>query len=116
MFISLIRLLPLLLASRPSILAFAPLPANRFLNKLAPEIPNNVLQIQHLLFFFASFLIVLLTSFINEAKSSIDLTILLIPAISSFEIIIVVFALYQDIFMHLLLMLLLLIQTLQKCF
>ena len=42
-----------------------PLPVNRFPNKLAPKVPNNIPK-NPLFHFFASVLIVPLTSFINN--------------------------------------------------
>ena len=62
-----------------------PLPVKRFPNKLAPEVPDNVLRNRPFCY-FASFLIVSLTPFINNSDSSRDLTIFIISFISSLEI------------------------------
>ena len=66
-----------------------PLPANRFPNKLAFKMPNNILKNPPFCY-FASFLIVSLMSFINNPYFSRDLIIFMIPFISSLEIINVV--------------------------
>ena len=55
-----------------------PLPVITFPNKVAPNVPNNVLNILN---------VFLLMPFINKLNSSIDLTILILSFISSFEII-----------------------------
>ena len=47
------------------------LPVNRSLNKLAPEVPNNVSRTPPFCS-FASFLIVLLTPFINKPDYSYE--------------------------------------------
>ena len=63
-----------------------PLPANRFPNKLAPKVPNNIPR--NLPFcYFDSFLFVSVTPFINKPDSSRDVTIFVISFVSSFEII-----------------------------
>ena len=46
-----------------------PFPANRFPNKLAPKVPNNMLK-NHPFCFFVSFLIVLVTPFNKILESS----------------------------------------------
>ena len=63
-----------------------PLPVNRFPNKLAPNVPNNILRNQRFSC-FASFLIVLLTLFTKNPLSLRDSTIFMISFISSLEII-----------------------------
>ena len=63
----------------PSPALIVPLPVNRFSNKLAPKVPNNIPR-NHLLCPFPSFLIV----------SSWDLTVFIVWLIFSFGIIIVV--------------------------
>ena len=69
------------------ILELISLPINRFRNKIAPNILNNTLKIPYFCS-FASFLVVLLTPcFFNKPESPRDLTIFIIPSISSFEII-----------------------------
>ena len=50
-----------------------PLPVNRFPNKLAPKVHNNVPR-NPPFYFFASFLLVLLTLFIDNPDSSRDVT------------------------------------------
>ena len=62
-----------------------PLPANRFPNKLAPSVSNNMLRNSSLCY-FALFLVASLPLFINKADSLKDLTILMISFISSLEI------------------------------
>ena len=57
--------------SRYCLVAITPLPANRFPNKLTPNVPNNILKNCHFSS-FASFLIVSLTHFINKPDSSGD--------------------------------------------
>ena len=63
-----------------------PLPENRFPNKLAPKVSNNISR-SPLFYSFASFLIVSLTPFKNKTDSSRDLTIFIISFISSLEVI-----------------------------
>ena len=63
-----------------------PLPVNRFPNKLAPNVPNNILR-SATFCSFASFLIVSLTHYMNKLDSSSDLTFFMISLIFSFEII-----------------------------
>ena len=65
-----------------------PLPVNRFSNKVAPNVPNNILR-NRPVYSFALFLIVLLMPFITKPDSSRDLTIFMI-LISSLETITVV--------------------------
>ena len=60
-----------------------PLSNNRFSNKLAPYIPNNILR-NPPFYSFATCLIVLLTHFINKPDSSSDMTIFMISFIYSF--------------------------------
>ena len=62
------------------------LPAYRFPIKLGPNAPNNIPRNPPFCF-FASFLIILLTSFINKSDSPGDLTIFMISFICSFKII-----------------------------
>ena len=59
---------------------------NRFPNKLAPNVHDNIPR-NPLFYSFASFLIVSLTLFVNKPDSSSDVTIFMISFISSFEII-----------------------------
>ena len=59
---------------------------NRFANKVAPNVTNNI-PTNPPFYYFASFLIVSLTHFINKPVSSRDLTIFVIQFIFSFEII-----------------------------
>ena len=66
-----------------------PLLVNRFPNVLAPNVPNNILR-NFPFCYFSSFLIVLLTLFINKRNYLSELTILMISFISSFKIINVV--------------------------
>ena len=66
----------------PSYALVVPLPVNRFTNKLAP---NNI-STRPPFRSFASFLIVLLTLFINKPDYPRDLTIFTISFISSLEI------------------------------
>ena len=73
----------------PSSALIVHLPANRFPNKLAPNVTNNILR-NPLFCSFASFSIVSLTSFINKPDYSSDLTIIVTSFISSFGIINVV--------------------------
>ena len=61
-----------------------PLPVNRFPNKLAPNVSNNILRNPPFRS-FALFLIVSLTPFINNPDCSRDLTIPMISIISSLE-------------------------------
>ena len=70
----------------PSPALIAPLPENRFPNKLAPKMPNNIPRGPPF-YSFASFLIVSLTPFNNKTDSSSDLTIFIISFISSLEVI-----------------------------
>ena len=70
----------------PSPALIAPLPENRFPNKLAPKMPNNIPRSPPF-YSFASFLIVSLTPFNNKTDSSSDLTIFIISFISSLEVI-----------------------------
>ena len=68
-----------------------PLPADRFPNKLAPKVPNNILK-NPPFYSFASFLIVLPTPYFNSPDSSRDLIIFMKSFFFSFEIINVVFS------------------------
>ena len=68
----------------PSPAPITPLPVNKFLNKLAPDVFNYV-PTNQLLCSFALFLIVSLTPFINKPDSLRDLTIFMISFKSSFE-------------------------------
>ena len=68
---------------------FIPLPAKIFPNKLALNVPNNILRNPRFCS-EASFLIVSVTPFNNRPESSRGLTILIMPSISSFDIISVV--------------------------
>ena len=77
--------LPALVAPRPGILALTPLPVNRFHDKLAPNVPKNMLRNRSFCS-FASFQTISLTFLINEADSSRDLSIFIILCIFSFEI------------------------------
>ena len=65
------------------------LPANRFPNKLAPNVPNNMLKNSPFCS-FASFLIASLTPFIHKPDSSRHLIIFITSFISSLKIINVV--------------------------
>ena len=58
--------LPALIVPSPAL--FVPLPVNKFLNKLAPNIPNSTPRNPPFCY-FASFLIVSLTPFINKAEN-----------------------------------------------
>ena len=78
---------PALIVPSPAIIVS--LPVNIFTNKLAPNVPNNILRNQHFCS-FASYLNVLITPFIDKPDSSRVLTILMISFISSFETINVV--------------------------
>ena len=63
--------------------------AGRFPNKLAPNVPDNMLRIPSF-YYFTSFLIVSLTAFVNKLRESQflrDLIILMITSISSFKFI-----------------------------
>ena len=62
------------------------LPIIKFSNKVVPKFLSNISRNRPFLF-FASFLIVSLTPFINKPESSSNLTVFLIPFVSSFEII-----------------------------
>ena len=66
----------------PSAGLIVPLSVNRFPNKLAPNVPNNILRNPPFWFFTAS-LIISLMPFINKPVSTRDLTIFM----TSFEII-----------------------------
>ena len=66
-----------------------PLPVNKFSNKLALKVSNNI-RANPPFCYFASFLIVSPTRFIDKPDSSRYLTIFMISFISSFEIINVV--------------------------
>ena len=70
----------------PSPALIVPLPVNRFSNKLAPTVPNNIPRNSPFCY-FAFILIVSPTPFINKPDSLRDLTILMISFISSLEII-----------------------------
>ena len=86
---ALIVLSPVLNVNLPSFGAIIPLTDNIFHNKLASNVPNNMLK--NLSFCsLASFLIVLLKRCIVKPMSSRDLTIFMISSISSFEIISVI--------------------------
>ena len=80
---------PALITLFLGILTFNSSPVNRFSNKLASNVPNNVLR-NPTFCYFASFLIVLPTRFINKPDFSTNLTIFMISFVSSFEIINVV--------------------------
>ena len=69
----------------PSAALITPLPANIFINKLAPNVSHNIPRNPHF-YSFSSFLIVSLTPFINKPDSSGDLTICIISSIYLFEI------------------------------
>ena len=69
-----------LIGPRPWIVPIAPLPVNKFPNKLAPNIPNIILR-NPPFYSFTSFLIVLVTPFIDKPDSSSDLTIFIISFI-----------------------------------
>ena len=73
----------------PSLALIVPLAFNTFPYKLAPKVPNSI-SIKPPFCYFASILIVLLTTYINKPDFSRGLTIFIISFISSFEIIIVV--------------------------
>ena len=62
----------------------APLPVNRFPNKLAPNATNNIMR-NPPFSSFASFSIVSLVPYINKLDYSRDLIIFMITFISSFE-------------------------------
>ena len=65
----------------PSSDLFIPLPDNIFLDKLAPNVPNNILR--KLPFcYLTSFWIVSLTPFNNKTESSRDLTIFIMSSAS----------------------------------
>ena len=66
-----------------------PFPVNKFPNKDAPKMPNNILR-KPLLCSFVSFLIVSVTPFNKIPECSKAWTIFIMPFISSFEIIRVV--------------------------
>ena len=79
---------PVLISPSPAL--FISLPANKLHNKLALNVPNNMLR-NPLFCCLASFKIVSLTPFNNKPESSRDLTIFIYNVfISSFDIIIVV--------------------------
>ena len=78
---------PALIAPSPPLIV--PLPVNRFPNKLAPKVPNNIPR-NPSFYSFASYLIVSLKPFIDNPDSSRDLTIFMISFISSLEIVNVV--------------------------
>ena len=78
-----LKILRAVIVHSPALIA--PLPVNRFPNKLAHEVPNNILRNPSFCS-FASLLIVSLTSFINKPDYSRDLTIFMISLISSFGI------------------------------
>ena len=90
---------PAIITPRPGMLEdfvrFTPLPVNRFPYKLAPNVSNKILTNPSFCS-FASFLIVLLTSFIKKTTSSWDQIIFMILIfdifydISLFEIISIV--------------------------
>ena len=67
-----------------------PFPVNKFPNKLAPRVPNNILRNPPFCY-FVSFSIVLVTPFNKILESSRACTIFIISFISSFETIKVVF-------------------------
>ena len=69
----------------PSPVLLIALPAKILPNKLAHNVPYNII-INPPLCFLASFLIVSLSPFNNEPESSRDLTILIMSSISSFDI------------------------------
>ena len=62
-----------------------PCPVDKFPNKLAPKVPNNILKSPPF-YSFVSFLIILVTPFSKKFESSSAWTILIISFISSFEI------------------------------
>ena len=68
----------------PSPALITPLPANIFPNKLAPNVPNNILSERSTQRTFASFLIVVLTPFINKSDYWRDLIIFMISSKSPF--------------------------------
>ena len=78
---------PALIIPSPDL--FIPLPANIFPNKLAPNVPNNILR-NTLFCSLTSFQIVSLAPFNNKPESSRDLTIFIMSSISSFGIISVI--------------------------
>ena len=73
-----------MLASPPLLVVIAPLHVNKFPNKLAPKVPNNIPRNPPFCY-FASFLIVLLAPFINKPDASKSLAIFIISFISLFE-------------------------------
>ena len=77
---------PWLTLAVPSPSLITPLPANIFPNRLAPNVPNNILRNPPFCS-LASFLIVSLTPSNNNPESSRDLTIFKMSSSSSFEII-----------------------------
>ena len=62
------------------------LPVKRFPNKLAANVPNNILR-NAVFCSFTSFYTVSVTPFNDKPESSRDFTILMMPSISSFDII-----------------------------
>ena len=73
-----------------TLLAIAPFPGKRFPNKVAPNVPNNILRNPPFRS-FTSFWTVSVTPFNNKPESLRDFIILIISTISSFDIISVVF-------------------------
>ena len=73
----------------PSPALIVPVPVNRFPNKLAPNVLNEILENPPFKT-FASILIVSLTHLINNLDSSSGLTTFMISCIFSLEIIIIV--------------------------
>ena len=71
---------------QPQLAAIGPLPVNRFPSKLAPKVAYSILKNPPFCYFAAS-LIVWITPFTNKSDSSSDLTIFIIPFISSIKII-----------------------------
>ena len=80
---------PALYVPYPWLVTIAPLPSNRFPNKLAPNVPNSILR-SPLFYSFASFLVVSLMSFINKLDSSSKWLNYFLSFISSLETINVV--------------------------
>ena len=74
----------------PELALTIPFPYNKFPNKLAPKVPNNILQ-NPPFYSFISFLIVLVTPFRKMLESSRAWMIFIMSFTSSFENLKVVF-------------------------
>ena len=85
-----LKSLPALIIPRHSPSQIRALPTNILLNKLAPNLPISIEKKKSSFLFFVSFLIYLITHFIDKPESSINLAFFMILSIPSFYIVNVV--------------------------